>query len=335
MRGDEREWRRIDRDEVADGWSEITPVAFALAARRRFGLQGDRRMVTRFVQAFIERTPGTEGIAHRDAEAVIRGVLGEDWLVSTVDATRGGPIMYAALFALVDDLELSDDQADALLAEAEATVAAAYRSVETPPPGPDEAPALTFDMHRRTRRRLLSTERQLPDRPAALRAPRGFQTGNKNARRLLEAKRRMQPSTMAGRHLRGVLLRDEQEETRFKDTPDDEVLRVLRAAFETALPIYLHPDPDVREIAALVKLTRDVFYQDLDMMKAEFLARTALGEDVPLDGVTRKDLYMHWTLMLYTVTDWWHRDRAALDAIIASAEQAVAASGYRLTASTA
>ncbi|MCA2212583.1 hypothetical protein [Jidongwangia harbinensis] len=328
LRGDEREWHRIrDAELSGDWWYEVMPVSFILAARRRFG-EHDRRTVTHFVRRFLTAFPGAEAFTHRDAEAVIRGALGEDWLLTAVDGERAGPVMYAALFALIDDLRLTDEQADELLADAEREIAAAYRSVQTPPPGPADAPALTFGMHRRTRQQLLPDEGLLPSRLAALREPRGYH-GDK-ARKHGRRGRSPQPSTLAGRRLRAVLLRDPEERARVDEVSDTDLLRLYQAAFATALPIYLHPDPDVREIAALAKLTRDVFYQELDLMKTEFLARAALGEVVPLEGISNKDRYLSWTLALTTIADWWNSDTTAVDTVITDAEKAVAEAGYNL-----
>ena len=67
-------------------------------------------------------------------------------------------------------------------------------------------------------------------------------------------------------------------------------------------------------------------------MKSEYIARTATCEDVPLDGITSRDVYLSCFLMLTAIIDWWGQDPAMAEAIIGEAEEAVRASGHALAA---
>ncbi len=342
LRGDERQWRRLRTEPARGWWLDVMPVACTVAARRRFGRYTDRRIVTHFATRFVELSPDGARFTARDVDAVIRGITGEDSLLLPLEPELVNRIMYAALFALVDDLQLDDKAVDALLAEAENEIAAAHAAMPTPPPAPD-VPPVELGLHQRTHRRYLGDDDHWPQRLPELRPPRelagidGFgevvvppldHTGR--AQKDRQRGSGQLPSSRAGRSVRASLLRDQAEQNRIGEVANADLLRVTRSAFSVALRRYLHPDPDVREIAALVALTRNVFHADLDPMKAEYIARAAMGEQVPLDGLTSKDVYLACSLMLGTIVDWWHQDAPTVNAVIVEAEEAVSESGYVL-----
>ncbi len=298
-----------------------------MAARRRFPADVDRRTVTRFAVEFVARAPGATRFAARDVEAVVRGVTGEDALLATVNPEIRTRIMYAALFALADDLDLDDGAADELVRQAEQQITAAYRAVDVPPTGSGNDPRIDFDFHRRTRRRYLSDDDVLPGRPGTPRRPRSPQDDKKTRKRRRDGPR---PSTLAGRYLRATLRRDDLERARIGEVSNADLLRIHRSAIGTALTMYLHPDPSLAEITALVTLTRDTFYPDLDVMKTEYVARAALNENVPIDGLTSKDVHLASSLMLTVIADWWEQDDAAISSVAVTAEANVAATGYQL-----
>jgi hypothetical protein len=303
------------------------PVAFALAARRRFTADVDRRTAALFAGRFVAQAPHAAAFSPRDTEAVLRGVTGEDALLTTVGPETRTRIMYAALFALADDLELDDHDADELVVQAERQIAAAHRAVDVPPIGPAHASAIDFDFHRRTHHRYLTDDDVRPGRPDAPRRPRSPSDDERTGRKRREV---LRPATLAGRYLRATLLRDPAERARIGEVSNTDLLRIHRSAIGAALTQYLHPDPSLPEITALVTLTRDTFYPDLDMMKTEHVARAALDEEVPLDGLTSKEVYLAGSLMLMTIADWWGQDDPAISRVAVAAEAKVAATGYQL-----
>ncbi|MFI7517320.1 hypothetical protein ACIBVK_27865 [Micromonospora echinofusca] len=95
------------------------PAAFVLLLHRRFRDVEDRREVTRFVLGYNAAAPPTQRVPPRQAEAVLRANLGEAHLAELVDDVATARIMYALLFALVDDLALSEDEIDDLITAAD------------------------------------------------------------------------------------------------------------------------------------------------------------------------------------------------------------------------
>lgn len=327
LRGEESVWRRLRGAMSSDEWWEVVPVAFVLAARRRFTPDVDRRTATRFAVRFVAQAPSGAVFSARDVEAVLRGVTGEDAILAAVAAETRVRIMYAVLFALADDLELDDAAVDELVVQAEQQIAAAYRAVDVPLAGPADAPSITFDFHRRAGRRYLNDDDVLPSRPGRPRRPRSPLDDKKARKKRREVPR---PSTLAGRYLRATLRRDDVERARIGEVSNADLLRIHRSAVGAALASYLYPDPSLPEITALVTLTRDTYYADLDVMKTEHVARAALYEDVPLEGLTSKDVYLASSLMLMIIADWWEQDDAAISSVAVAAEAKVAATGYQL-----
>jgi hypothetical protein len=127
-----------------------------------------------------------------------------------------------------------------------------------------------------------------------------------------------------GRYLRAAMLRDTQERDSLGAVPSLDLTRVYRSALIVALPRYLHPDPSLPEITALVLLARDTFLAELDVLKTEYVARAALSEEVPIDGLTSKDVFLACSLMLMIIADWWAQDEAAISSVVVAAEERVA-----------
>jgi hypothetical protein len=338
MRGDEQSWRQLDALDRGDesDWAEVLPTALAMAAVRRFGRQ-DLRLITVFVRRFLARDP--HGVfSAADVEAVLRGVLGEELLLRSVDRGTCGEIMYALLFALVDELELSDEQADGLLAAAERQVAADYRAVDTPPEGPPDPPVITGGMHRRTRRPYLGGDVSMPpaqDTPTSAGGALGRVFGGSRSKRLRPGRgANASPSTVAGRFISASMLRRSEERKRLSailhELGNDDVTRLTRAAFAVAVQLYFRPNADLREISDLAAATQTAFYPDLDLMATEYLVRAALGEDVPEPDLSVHDEILARTLVLGTFADWWKRDERAVNAMIVQAEANLAEAGGSL-----
>ena len=144
-----------------------------------------------------------------------------------------------------------------------------------------------------------------------------------------EKRRSTEPASQAGRYLRRQLRGEPYARLReSNDVPMIDLLRVARQGFTVAVRwYYLHPDPDLLETMALAFTTKACHWPDIDLMKAEYLTRTALGEKVPLDGITNRDAYPSCVFMLNTIIDGWDGDDGALCFILAAAEESVARRG--------
>ncbi|WP_146179849.1 hypothetical protein [Micromonospora sp. RP3T] len=95
------------------------PAAFALALHRWFSVVKDRREVTRCVARYNSAAPPEHRIPAREAEAVLRGTLGEAYLLDLVDEKATALIMYSMLFWLAHELGLSEEQLDDLVVAAD------------------------------------------------------------------------------------------------------------------------------------------------------------------------------------------------------------------------
>lgn len=123
LRGDEREWRRLlDLNRRAGGRFGVMPAAFALLLHRWFSVVKDRREVTRCVGRYNSAAPAEHRVPSREAEAVLRGLLGEAHLIDLVDEKAAALIMYSMLFWLVHELGLSEEQIDDLITAADELV---------------------------------------------------------------------------------------------------------------------------------------------------------------------------------------------------------------------
>ncbi|AGZ43464.1 hypothetical protein AFR_26000 [Actinoplanes friuliensis DSM 7358] len=325
LRGDEETWRRLHALDDGEGslWAEVMPTALVLAAVRRFG-RGDLRLITVFVRKFLARR-GDDVFPAASVEAVLRGVLGEDLLFRSVEPAEAGDIMYALLFALVDDLDLDDEQADGLLAAVEKQLEVDRRAFGVPPEGPPDAPVLPDVMHRRTRKPYLSSDDLVPSPEAdGIPAPRRSRRGTRNA----------VPSTLAGRFIRAAMLRKSEERRHLssvlKDLGTDDATILTRATFVVAVRRHFSPSVHLREISDLAAAAQAAFYPALNLMATEFMVRAALGEVVPDPGLSVHDEILARTLVLGTFADWWERDEAVVGSVIARAEADVAEAGGSL-----
>lgn len=59
-------------------------------------------------------------------------------------------------------------------------------------------------------------------------------------------------------------------------------------------------------------------------MKAEYIIRLAMGEDVPLDGMKKSDIYRVGGAILQVIAERWQHDDVALAEVIGEAEQSLA-----------
>ncbi|MCI4066036.1 hypothetical protein MRQ36_27190 [Micromonospora sp. R77] len=93
-------------------------AAFVLLLHRWFRGVQDLREVTRFVARFNAMAPPEHQVPPREAEAVLRGYLGEEFLADLVDDETSANIMYSLLFMLAHELALTEEQLDSLVAAA-------------------------------------------------------------------------------------------------------------------------------------------------------------------------------------------------------------------------
>ncbi|MEU4420197.1 hypothetical protein AB0F81_06195 [Actinoplanes sp. NPDC024001] len=282
-----------------------------LLSARLFDDRWDRRVITTFARRVVERLPDGATIVPRHVEVVVRGLLGETELFGDADHGEEPEIFLDVLFAMVDELGLDDAAVHALLADAEEQAARAEGLCLGPDMDGDTVP--DGGRWRRTRRRYLTDDDFVARRPATLRRPRLFIPGDGP-----------QPYSKAGRYLRGLTLRRPELGPPVEDVPNHDLLLVTRTALVAAAPRYFNPDPDIAEIAALARETRKTYGSELDLMKGEYLARTALNETVPLDGITSRDVYLCCTLLVCAIADWWSHNDAAVCAVIVDAEEYVA-----------
>ena len=286
---------------------KVLTAAFAVAARRRFPADVDRRAVARFAGQFVALVPSGADFAVREVEAAVRAVTGE---VALLDAEGLPRLMYAVLLALADELELDDD-VDSLLAEAERETAAAL-TLAAPADG-EEVPVHRY---RRTYRRLLTDADLRPARAARphRKAPSAPPAGT--------------PATRAGRELLCHLARTEVVPVGGEVTSADRFL-ILRATLAEALRWYLPEDAELPEMAALAFATRTVSEAEVDLMKAEYLIRLIMGEKVSLDGFTKRDIFQNGAALLQVIASRWGHDSAAISALVVEAERALAEQGHR------
>jgi hypothetical protein len=104
------------------GWTrgrvEVLNNAFQIALRMRFPTDGDVRDITRFVHD-IDPILGHRGVGPLEVEAKIREALGEDVSTEGIDVNATIAISRLVLGLVVDDLGLTQDDIDNVVAEAE------------------------------------------------------------------------------------------------------------------------------------------------------------------------------------------------------------------------
>jgi hypothetical protein len=325
LRGDDAECARVLRRELPEGPQvEVVVPACLLAARRLFDERWDLRVITVFAQRVVERGPADDAVIPRYIEGFLRGMLGEMDLL-TDDSAFTLEIPRVALFAMVDELALDDGAIDELLVEAEVETAKAkgLGLLESELDGdatlPDAGP------WRRTYRRYLTDDDFVPRRHPTPRRPLVFSPEKAKGRRQGIAA----PVSKAGRYLRSQTRRKDTDEWDLDQIPNADLLRVARNAFAAAVVRYLPPDPDISEIAALAGEARKSFRSEPNLMKAEYLVRTAMLEKMPLDGITSADVYISCVCMVSIIFDWWDSDDAA-SVIMAKAEEMVERKGHVL-----
>ncbi|MEU4244346.1 hypothetical protein [Actinoplanes sp. NPDC026619] len=322
LTSDGPERRRIAREELPGGPPlQVIPIACAVAARRLFGPQWDRRLITTFAQRVVDRSPAAAGLLPRDVESVLRGMTGETELLTGVPGEALAEITLASLLGLADELALDDEGVDVLLVEAERETAAVAAVAE--PPDADKAAVPDGDRWRRTFERYLSSDDFVPRAHPVARPPRPFPA---------EKGRYTEPASKAGRYLRHLLRGESGTGLQASEVPQVDLLRVARLAFTVAVrSYYLYPDPDLAETMALACATKAHHWPELNLMKAEYLTRTIFGEKLPLDGITNRDVYPSCVFMLNTIIDAWDGDDAAVCSVLADAEEGVALRGNALS----
>jgi hypothetical protein len=321
LTGDDRERRRIAREELAGGPPfRMIPIACAMAARRLFGEQWDRRVIITFARRLVERSPAAAELLPREIEAVLRGMTWETELMTVVPGDVLAEISFASLFGMADELALDDRAVDALLVEAEREMAV-VAAIEGPPDVDDPA-VPDDDRWRRTSERHLTGDDFVSRAHPVARPPRPFPR---------KRGRYGKPATKAGRYLRHLLRGEREKGPDPDEIPMIDRLRVARLAFTFAVEsYYLHPDPDLTETMALAAATKAHRWPDIDLMKADYLIRTVFGEKLPMDGITNRDVYPSCVFMLNAMIDFWDGDDATLCSVLVEAEEHEARRGIVL-----
>jgi hypothetical protein len=318
---------RILDTELADGWwPEVLSAAFVIVASQRFREFGNRHLVTVFARRFVGRAPGAEGFSPRTVEAVVRGTIGEAWLLESVDPGLGLEIIDAGLFALVDDLGLDDEQCEQVLARAEAALSA----IALPARDASTAEGVPASYHRRTGQRYLTDADQLPDLTRRVRQPQRPPAAPKSRKAARKLPPALEPATVVGRYLRSVALH-QQGPDRTAETDDQELMTLALATLVVLLPRYLPLNPDPREITALVKLTWQTFRPPTDPITMEHVVRRALDGELPIADISSSDRYTTAVLVLTAISDIWNSNARAIGTVIADTENIVISEGKSLT----
>ena len=274
-----------------------------LAARWLFKERGDMRIITVFAQRFAASEPR---FSSRDVEAVIRGSIGEPHLLDTVEYKTWMRIAPGIVPGLVAGLGLDERGIAELLAVAR------EHDEATRTDGDFEWPKLP-KLRAGRLPHYLGPDDLGKDQPARRRPPRPF-----SARPQDSAVR-----TLAGRFVE-AWLREEDTDELDEQVEYEDRLRVMQAAMAVAVRLYLHLDPDIREIAALVEIARDRYDAEMDAMLAEYLVRDAFGERVYLADAADFDVFETSAFILATVMDEWDGDDTAVRAVVAEAEATIA-----------
>jgi len=112
-------YRRLNAEldaEASKVFAAVLGATFVEAATRRFGQKPDIPAIIEFV-AEARATYATTGevVSAQDAESMIRGALGEDHLLDSMDVRRMGAAQTAMLFAIVHEGGYASEQIDDLL----------------------------------------------------------------------------------------------------------------------------------------------------------------------------------------------------------------------------
>jgi hypothetical protein len=122
--------RRLSEAQDADGrraFAAVLTIAFTRAAEKRFGERPAADDMISFVADARARTVGPS-CPPEDAEKVLRGVLGEEELLASVDMRARGAAQNAMLFAITHENDKAPAQIDGLLAQAAEEAEAYFRN---------------------------------------------------------------------------------------------------------------------------------------------------------------------------------------------------------------
>lgn len=96
----------------------LVGTALELAARRRFGDAAGPRVISEYASQLRRRYPDSaDSIKPMVAEAVLRAALGEDDMLDGIPVQEVFSVSVLATFALVQDLELDENQLAAFISE--------------------------------------------------------------------------------------------------------------------------------------------------------------------------------------------------------------------------
>lgn len=119
LTGDMDTFQRLHDAQDADGrraFAVVLMLAFSEAAKKQFGERPEPEKIIDFVAEARVGSIGPDTIPPENAERMIRGVLGEENLVSDMDARARGAAQTAMLYALTRSHDASE--IDGLLAQA-------------------------------------------------------------------------------------------------------------------------------------------------------------------------------------------------------------------------
>lgn len=122
--------RHLHDTQDADGrraYAAVLTIAFTRAAQRRFGERPSPEDIIDFVADARTRTVGPDSGPPENAEKVLRGTLGEEELLASLDARARGAAQIAMLFAITHENDDAPAQIDGLLAQAAEEAEAYFR----------------------------------------------------------------------------------------------------------------------------------------------------------------------------------------------------------------
>ncbi|WP_433304752.1 hypothetical protein ACQP2F_16100 [Actinoplanes sp. CA-030573] len=266
-------------------------------------------MITQFATRFVKLSPGGENFLVRDIDAALRVGMGDHHIADSLTADFC-EIMYALLFALADDLQMSDAQVDELLVESRAASNRIHQNW-----GRGLVPELRKSrLYRRGYGRTWNT--YLSDEQwKILRSKTRF----KNAR-TATATVGKEPVTSAGRCVQFFLLGRQDTEPRPLDVSTKSIAIVACATFGLAVRTYFKRGSAVEEMASAIREIRASYWSAVDPLQIEYLIRLARGEDLILENMDEDLVYAICAVILMFIAEKWRWNRDKISRLVAQAE---------------
>ncbi|MBO0867825.1 MAG: hypothetical protein J2P15_04595 [Micromonosporaceae bacterium] len=306
---DQEAQRRLDgieedpEGELAQTRLGAVGAAMSVLAWRRFTPDTDVRELAAWVDRLWEKLPEEVPFTRREAEAVLRMALGEQYLAYQVDREVVGESAVAVALQLGVDLRLSAGEIDALVVQSEELlgqlmaegVLTANGALMLPVADDALAPAqrgAPVDWLRVARPEVATTQPR--SRPAQwVKATLAWD--NETRYRLLE-QMRYTPETGQAMSVLEVVCR-----------------RLARLAFARGR--------DLREVTATMAWIKQRYRMNLPLMHMDAVTRAALGEPAFVADLSLKDRAGVWTVVSTVIVREAHLSEREVDGVVADAER--------------